>query len=192
PPGQWLPQASLPARPPLATIAARRSVRRYAARALSGADLSALLAGLQIDPPLLSPALRLDVIAHAVDGLAPGAWRYDAARHALSAADTPFRGRAASRAAGLDQDVIGDAAAVLVVSMDRALAAADADGPARGYRHAFLEAGLIGERAYLGGAALGLGVCSVGAFYDDEIAALAGIEPQHHWVLHLVAIGVPA
>jgi SagB-type dehydrogenase family enzyme len=192
PAGQPLTRATLPAQPPLAALAARRSVRRYAARPLPGPGLSALLAGLQIDQPLLSPALRLDLIAQAVDGLVPGAYRYDAARHALRPTRGPFGGRTASRAAGLDQDVIGDAAAVLVVSMDRAIAAADADGPARGYRHAFLEAGLIGERAYLGGAALGLGVCSVGAFYDDEIAALAGIDPREAWVLHLVAVGIPA
>ncbi len=192
PAGQPLPPATLPARPGLEAIAARRSVRRYAQRPLRLADLSALLGSLRLEQPLYSAALRLDLIVHAVDGLAPGAQRYDAARHALRAAGGPFRGRAASRAAGLDQDVIGDAAAVLVVSMDRAAAAADADGPARGYRHAFLEAGLVGERAYLGGTALGLGVCSVGAFYDDEIAALAGVDPQRDWVLHLVAIGLPA
>jgi len=100
--------------------------------------------------------------------------------------------RQRSRAAALDQDVIGDAAAVFVLSMARAAFAADPSGPARGYRHAFLEAGLIGERLYLEAGARGLGVCAVGAFYDDEAAALVGVDPQHEWIVHFAALGVPA
>lgn len=42
---------------------------------------------------------------------------------------------------------------------------------------------------YLAGQSLGLGVCGVGAFFDDEAAALAGIDPAGEWVVHLVAVG---
>ena len=35
-----------------------------------------------------------------------------------------------------------------------------------------LEAGLAGERAYLEAGARGLAVCGVGAFFDDDAAAL--------------------
>ncbi|WP_298236208.1 nitroreductase family protein, partial [uncultured Azohydromonas sp.] len=98
--------------------------------------------------------------------------------------------RAEARAAALDQDVIGDAAAVLVLSADRAALAADACGAARGYRHAFLEAGLVGERIYLEASARGLGACAVGAFYDDEASALVGADPAREWVLHFAALGV--
>ncbi len=69
------------------------------------------------------------------------------------------------------------------------LIAADPAGAARGYRHAFIEAGLVGERLYLSGQALGLGVCGIGAFFDDETAALAGVDPAQEWVVHLVAVG---
>ena len=87
--------------------------------------------------------------------------------------------------------MIGDAAAVFVLSIDRTAFAADALGPARGYRHAFIEAGLLGERLYLQGGALGLGVCGVGAFYDDEVSQLVGVDPALEWVVHLAAVGVP-
>jgi nitroreductase len=97
-----------------------------------------------------------------------------------------------ARAAGLDQDVIGDAAAVIVLALDRATFAADPAGAARGYRHAFIEAGLVGERVYLAAGERALGVCAVGAFYDDEAAAVVGADPAREWVLHLAAIGVPA
>ncbi|MBL8317308.1 MAG: nitroreductase family protein, partial [Burkholderiaceae bacterium] len=61
----------------------------------------------------------------------------------------------------------------------------------RAYRHAMLEAGLIGERIYLEGQARGLGVCAVGAFYDDEAAALVGVDPAREWIVHFAALGVP-
>lgn len=175
-------------------IARRRSIRRYRETPLPLNALSALLdAALRRDAPVWSDAVRVDVVTLAVDALPVAAWRYEPQGHALQrrrSDGAPLRGVA--RRAALDQDVVGDAAAVFVLSIDRAASAADAHGAARGYRHAFLEAGLIGERFYLEGVALGLGVCGVGAFYDDEAAALIGIDPAHEWVVHFVAVGVPA
>ena len=49
---------------------------------------------------------------------------------------------------------------------------------------------MVGERWLLGAVAQGLAACPVGAFYDDEAAAL--INANGRWVLHLAALGVPA
>ena len=207
PRGRALPSDSVPvaadarALPPfvatpvdgLAVIARRRSVRRYAATPLPLQQLSAVLAAMGRQPPLLSDAVRIDVLTQAVEGLAPASWRYAPADHALhlrARHHSDLRRR--SRAAALDQDVIGDAAVVFVLSIARAAFAADPAGAARGYRHAFIEAGLVGERLYLAAGARGLGVCAVGAFYDDEAAALAGIDARHEWIVHFAALGVPA
>jgi SagB-type dehydrogenase family enzyme len=176
----------------LALIARRRSQRRFADRALSLEDLSFVLSHMAQPSGLLSSAVRIDVVTPAVDGLEPGAWRYDSAAHALRLRvqhDTGLRRRA--RAAALDQDVIGDAAAMFMLSIDRAAFAADAAGPARGYRHALIETGLVGERVYLAADARGLAACAVGAFYDDEAAELAGVDPAREWVIHFAAIGAP-
>ena len=62
---------------------------------------------------------------------------------------------------------------------------------ARGYRMAFLEAGMMSERWLLGAVARGLGACPVGAFYDDEAAALIKAPPGR-WVLHFAALGQTA
>ena len=178
---------------PLPVIAARRSVRRYEARPLPLDILSELLDAMVRPAALLSGAVRLHVVAHAVQGLSAGAWRYDAAVHALraSAPGVPAE-RRRTRAAALDQDAAADAAAVIVIAIDRAAFAADAMGAARGYRHAFLEAGMAGERLYLRAGSLGLGVCAVGAFYDDEAAALIGVDAQREWVVHFATLGWPA
>ncbi len=177
----------------LDVIAKRRSVRRYADTPLTLETLSSVLMGMVgRDAPLLSPAVRVNVVAHAVAGLPPGAYRYEATRHALLPSRTGANLRAAARAAALDQDVIGDAAVVFVLSIARDSFAADASGPARGYRHAFLEAGMVGERVYLEAGARGLGSCAVGAFYDDEAHALVAIDPAREWVVHFAALGVAA
>ena len=55
-----------------------------------------------------------------------------------------------------------------------------------------LEAGFVGERWYLQAQALGLGACGVGAFFDDETAALVEVDPAQDWVVHLAAVGVSA
>jgi nitroreductase len=88
--------------------------------------------------------------------------------------------------------VIGDAAVAFVLSLARADFAADDGGAARGYRHAFLEAGMVGERLYLQATALGLNACGVGAFYDDEAAVLVALDASQEWPVHFAGVGWPA
>jgi len=60
-------------------------------------------------------------------------------------------------------------------------------GP-RGYRYAMMTAGRLGERLYLTAAAMGLGCCGIGAFYDMEAAELLDLGDQSR-LLYLVAVG---
>lgn len=166
------------------TIVKRRSERRFSADAMSLAGLSSLLAGAA-QPAQLSDAVTLNIVVNRVDGLPRGVYRY-LPQHALQRMRTgDFQ--AAAQSAALSQDVIGDAAAVLILSAERDRVLAQ--GP-RGYRHALIEAGLVGERWLLGAIARGLAACPVGAFYDDEAAELIGADPGSHWVLHFAAVGV--
>lgn len=194
------PARPLPAAPgagqgdPLRLIAARRSLRRYRPLPLPAVALAQVLRAMCEPGPLLSDVVQVHLLSPRVDTLEPAAWRLDRAglnlvrTQAFGPAELPGR----SRAAALDQEVIGDAAAVLVLTLQRSRLAADAAGPARAYRHAFIEAGLMGERLYLQAQALGLGACAVGAFYDDEAARLIGVDGAAEWPLHFAALGVPA
>lgn len=188
-----LPPPALPRQADtLALIAQRRSRRRFSRAPLAPADIGAVLAAMMAAPPQLSAAVRVDLLSLRVAGLAAGAWRYRSDGHALQ--PLPVTGeelRLRARAAALDQDVVGDAAAVLLLSIDRPALAADPDGFARAWRHAFLEVGLAGERAYLEAGARGLAVCAVGAFHDDEAARLVAADPAREWVAHFVALGLP-
>ncbi|HEU4375702.1 MAG TPA: SagB/ThcOx family dehydrogenase, partial [Telluria sp.] len=172
--------------PARSAIGTRRSQRRFAAAPVPLAALSSILADMA-QPPQLSDAVRIHLVVSRVDGLAPGVYRY-LAGHALERVRAgDFAAQAQS--AALSQEVIGAAAVVLVLSAEREpmLAAG-----ARGYRQGFLEAGMIGERWLLGAVARGLAACPVGAFYDDEAAALIGVDRRRQWVLHFAALGVPA
>ena len=189
-----LPPAAASVANVLAIIAARRSVRRFAPTPLAQGALAGVLAGMTAarSPPLLSAAVQVYVVVNAVVGLAPGAYRYESGPHRLVPRRANTDLRATAQAAAFDQDVIGGAAVVFVLAIERATLAADASGPARGYRHAFIEAGLVGERIYIEAGARGLGVCAVGAFYDEEAAALVAIDPEREWVVHFAALGVPS
>ena len=167
-------------------INTRRSQRRFDAAPVPLAALSSMLADMA-QPPQLSDAVRIHLVVNRVGGLAPGVYRY-VAGHALER----VRGgdfAAQAQSAALSQEVIGGAAVVLVLSAEREPMLAEG---ARGYRQGFLEAGMIGERWLLGAVARGLAACPVGAFYDDEAAALIGVDRQRQWVLHFAALGVPA
>ncbi len=60
-------------------------------------------------------------------------------------------------------------------------------GP-RGYRYAMLESGRLGQRLYVSATSMQLGCCGIGAFYDDEVVELLGLNEQSR-LLYMVAIG---
>ena len=180
-----LPGASPATGPVLDAIAARRSRRRFAAGPLALADLAGTLRHATAASTVWSRAVRVYVVAVRVESIPPGAYRYDPTAHTLERTRHGDLGDEA-RTAGLHQDVVGNAAAVLVWTFDtRALGA---DGP-RGYRHAFFEAGHVAERVYLEAEARGLAACSVGAFYDEDAARLIGVTSGEEWVAHFQALG---
>lgn len=164
-------------------IAQRRSQRRFSQQAVALPALAAMLQRLQINSQL-SHALQAHLVINRVQGVAPGIYQFLPGQGLRLVRGGDFA--AAAQAAALDQDVIGDAAVVLLISARKDAVLAEG---ARAYRHMFLEAGMVGERWLLGALAQGLGACPVGAFYDDEAASLLGLDAKQHWVLHFAALG---
>jgi SagB-type dehydrogenase family enzyme len=52
-----------------------------------------------------------------------------------------------------------------------------------------LEAGHIGQNLYLAATSMGLGACVVGAFLDDNLNNLLGIDGEEEAALYLIAVG---
>ena len=59
----------------------------------------------------------------------------------------------------------------------------------RAYRYIYMDAGHIGQNAYLAAEALGLGCCAVGAFFDDEVNAVIGVDGENETAVYLCSIG---
>lgn len=59
----------------------------------------------------------------------------------------------------------------------------------RGYRFSLLEAGHIGQNAYLVSAALGLQCCALSGIYEDRVEQLIGVDGENESIVHAVAVG---
>jgi len=86
----------------------------------------------------------------------------------------------------LDQMWLKNAAFHLLFISDPA--ALDRNWGARAYRHVMIEAGRLGQQAYLAATALGLGACGIGAVYDREAADLLTLS-ETGVLLYLVGVG---
>ncbi len=192
-----LPGEKPPGDPLGDTVLRRRSIRRFADRALTRAELGSMIHhvfGESGTPPLPDPSPRtgrrvgLTLVVQGVQDLAPGVYAYHPGQHAVSLIKRGPEGlRRATQAAALHQDVVGRAGVLFVFTVDaQRLAIPDGD---RGYRHALLEAGMLGGQVYLQATALGLGCTGIGAFFDDEVAALVGADSSNNPVVYLLAVG---
>ena len=59
----------------------------------------------------------------------------------------------------------------------------------RTYRYGLIEAGHIGQNLYLAATSMGLGACSVGAFMDDAINAMLGVDGTEEAAIYMLAVG---
>jgi SagB-type dehydrogenase family enzyme len=59
----------------------------------------------------------------------------------------------------------------------------------RSYRYGLLEAGHIGENVYLAATSMGLGACGIGAYMDDEINAMLGVDGVEEATVYMLSAG---
>ncbi len=62
----------------------------------------------------------------------------------------------------------------------------------RGYRYAYIEAGAACQNIYLQATSLDMGTVAVGAFNDDSLNELLGIDGLHEAALLIMPVGYPA
>jgi SagB-type dehydrogenase family enzyme len=179
------------------TIEARRSVRDYVAESLSSEALSHLLHaaqgiterrwGFRAAPSAgaLYP-IELYVVVHDVEGLKPGIYHYAVQEHELELLQQgDFR--AAVMQAGLWQDFLGQASICFILSA--IFQRTRWKYHERTYRYVLLEAGHIGQNLYLAATSMGLGACAVGAFLDDELNDLLGLDGEEEAALYVISVG---
>ncbi len=59
----------------------------------------------------------------------------------------------------------------------------------RAYRYIYLDAGHIAQNLYLAGEALGLGVCAIGALFDDEVNGLLDLDGTDETIVYMATVG---
>jgi SagB-type dehydrogenase family enzyme len=186
----------------LDALARRRSVREYGPPPLELEELGGLLwAAAGVTSRQMGFAFRTApsagglfpiehyVVANSVTGLEPGVYHYAVLDEALEL----LRGgdhRLAVAHAALDQAIAAEADAVFVWTA--VLERSRWKYGQRFARYIFLDAGHIAENVALAAVALGLGTCQIAAFFDDEAAALLGVDADEEPVVYMTTLGRPA
>ncbi|MCU1240733.1 MAG: uncharacterized protein JWO71_1459 [Candidatus Acidoferrum typicum] len=192
-PLQTLPEDKQPADTIEEVISRRGSTRTFdAAASITLAQLSTILdrstRGLPAD--FLEPGAQLNdvyLIAHSVEGLAPGVYFFHRERKTLELLKAG-KFRAEAYRLGLEQQLPADACVdvFFLADLNRLL---EAYGN-RGYRAVQLEAGAIGGKMYLAAYALRLGASGL-TFFDDEVVQFFSPHAKEKSAIFLLAIGKP-
>jgi SagB-type dehydrogenase family enzyme len=180
-------------------IVTRRSTRAYAPWPMTLEELSRLLfltsgitAGLHGNARRAAPSsgalypIELYPVVHRVDGIEPGVYHYAYREHALELVRAgDFRAPVVEQ--GIAQDFLGECGVVLFVTM--ILQRMRPKYQDRSYRYGLLEAGHVGENAYLAATSMGLGACGIGAFMDDAINEMLGVDGVEEAAVYMLAAG---
>ena len=129
----------------------------------------------------------LYLIAHSVQGLAPGAYFFRREQNSMELVQ-PGEFRAQAHHLGLEQDLPADACVDVFFLAD--LKAVLERYGNRGYRGVQLEAGTVGGRMYLAAYALGLGATGL-TFFDDDVTDFFSPHAKGKSTILLLAIGKP-
>ena len=173
----------------------RRSVREYTGEPLTLEEVSQLLWAAQgitaewggRTAPSAGALYPLEVylVAGDVDGLSPGVYRYRPQEHDLAkVVNRDVRAELAD--AALAQTCVEEGAIDIVISA--VYQRTTQKYGERGIRYVHMEAGHAAQNLYLQAAALGLGMVTVGAFYDDEVKDIVGLA-EDEAPLYIVPVG---
>lgn len=185
--------------PLIKAIARRRSWRDFSPEPLSLEELSFLLwatQGFQEAAEDGSSSFRTVpsagarhpfetyLIVKRVSGLQPGLYRYLAVEHQLA-----YLHGTAEFSQGLEDDY-------LLFSEDALVFIWTAVPYRTEWRYSFLahkmiamEAGHICQNLYLAGVSIGVGVCAIGAFSQDDLDKLTGVDGEEEFAIYVARVG---
>jgi SagB-type dehydrogenase family enzyme len=193
-----LPTKSLPI---VEVLKKRRSVRSFSPKPLSMADLSFLLwasTGVQrreqgYDFRTVPSAgalypIETYLVSNNVEGLEKALYHYNIEAHALEVLKLEDVAENLAYAA-LNQKMLTKAPVVLVWTA--IFERSKWKYAQRAYRYVYLDAGHIAQNLALSATSIGLGSCQIGAFFDDEINQILGIDGTDESVIYLSVVGHP-
>jgi len=191
----------LAAKPLRATIEARRSIRNYSDNPISLEEFSLLLWGTQGVQNVIPDRATFRTVPSAgsrhpfetvilvnrVESVRPGLYQYLALSHQLAPlsheADLLERFTAACH----HQPCVAHCAALFVWVAD--VRRTTWRYGERGFRYILIDAGHVCQNLYLLGEALGIGICGVGAFTDEEANELIGVDGAELLPIYMATAG---
>jgi SagB-type dehydrogenase family enzyme len=180
-------------------IRRRRSRRNYSGQVMTLEELSRLLYytggitgeswGHKLRSAPSAGALypiEAYLVIHRVEGLEPGLYHYTVPDHALELLRAEdLRGEIVKH--GLMQEFLGQANLVFVfTAIFQRLRWKYQE---RSYRYALIETGHLGQNVYLAATSMGMGTCAVGAFSDDGLNAMLGVDGKNEAAVYMLAVG---
>ncbi len=182
-------------------IEGRRSVRDYSDEPLTLGELSWLLwctqgvrevvgatATLRNVPSAgARHAFETYILVNRVEGLRPGLYRFLAIEHKLMEIDLEEGLADKITEACYRQRIVKRSAATFIwVAVAYRMRWRYGE---RGYRYLHLDAGHVCQNLYLVAEAIGSGACAIGAYYDDEINGVLGLDGEKQFVIYVATVG---
>jgi SagB-type dehydrogenase family enzyme len=183
-------------------LRSRRSRRQFLGEALAQESLMLLLWAAQgITQPGHWPfrtapsagalyPVETYVAAARVDGLEAGVYHWELPDERLALVRARDDVAKAAAEACLGQGMVARAAVTFIWSAVWARSAQKYGD--RALRYAYLDAGHAAQNLHLAVEALDLGTCMIGAFLDDAMNALVGVDGEEESVLYAACVGNPA
>lgn len=179
----------------------RKSIRAFSVQPLSKVDLAFLLwasTGIQRiehgyefrTAPSAGALYPIEtyIAANNVEDIEKGVYHYDIKDHSLEEIRTGNFGGDLAHAA-LDQKMCANASVVFIWTA--VFRRAKWKYAQRALRYIYLDAGHIAQNLALAATSIACGSCEVGAFFDDEINSIVGIDGTKESTICLSVVGHP-
>ncbi len=129
------------------------------------------------------------IMVNRVKGLEPGVYHLYIPDFSLELVVSGDKSKTLAHAA-LDQEMIAQASAAFIwtAMIDRSRIKYGE----RAFRYVYLDAGHMGQNLYLSATAMGLGCCTIGAFFDDEVNSVLELDGIQETVIYMGVVGIPA
>ena len=181
------------------TLRKRKSIRQFSQEPLTLEEVSYLLwasTGIQREEyghelrtaPSAGALYPLEtyLIVNKVDRLSRGVFHYNIRDHTLEEIKQgDFREKITSSALG--QTMCSECAAVF--AWTAIFYRSKWKYRQRAYRYVYLDMGHIGQNLALTAVNLGLGSCQIGAFFDDEVNTILGVDGTEESAIYLSVVG---
>lgn len=132
-------------------------------------------------------ALETYILVNNVEGLEEGIYLFLPIEHKLAKIETGSFAAENITAACLDQSFIRSSAVTFIWTA--VIYRMKWRYGERGYRYINLDAGHVCQNLYLSAQSIDCGVCAIGAFFDDEINAVLGIDGEDEFVIYIATVG---